>query len=70
MVFFGAVYIGGKSERTLVPLIWERGVVGVVNVESNHVDIVDKGSDMVTRIGNALAPYCVILGELVHRAEE
>jgi hypothetical protein len=53
-----------------VPLIWGRDVVGVVNIESNHVEIVGKGPDMIKRIGHALAPYSVILGELVHRAEE
>lgn len=52
-----------------VPLILERNVVGVVNVESNRVDVVDKGADMVGRIGDALAPFCVILGDLVLKAE-
>jgi hypothetical protein len=64
--FKGAAYVSVLS----VPLLWDRSVVGVVNVESNHVDVVNKGSDMIGRIGNALAPHCVILGELVHRAEE
>ncbi len=53
-----------------VPLIWNRAVVGVVNIESNHIDVVDKGPDMIKRIGHALAPFCVVLGELVARAEE
>lgn len=52
------------------PLIWERDVVGVVNVESSHVDLVDQGADMVERIAEALGPFCMILGELVHRGEE
>ena len=53
-----------------VPLVREREVVGVVNIESNHVDVVGKGPDMISRIGAALAPYTVVLGELVGRAEE
>jgi hypothetical protein len=52
-----------------VPLIWEREVVGVVNIESNQVDLVNRGPDMIRRIGQALGPYSVALGELVHRAE-
>ena len=60
----------GYGSVLSVPLIWERDVVGVVNVESNHIDLVGKGSDMSRRIGIALAPFCVVLGELVRRAEE
>jgi hypothetical protein len=50
-----------------VPLTWEREVVGVVNIESNQIDIIGRGDDMVQQIGEALAPISLLLGELVHR---
>lgn len=59
----------GYKSVLSVPLVWERRVVGVVNVESNHIDLVGKGPDIIRKIGLALAPYCVILGELVSRSE-
>lgn len=52
-----------------LPIIWDREVIGVVNIESDQVDLVGRGADMVARIGSALAPYSVVLGELVSRRD-
>jgi hypothetical protein len=52
-----------------VPLVSGRDVVGVVNIEANYIDVVGKDTHMVSSIGAALAPHCLILGELVARGE-
>lgn len=53
-----------------VPVILGTRVIGVVNVESSHIDVVGLGFDMVERIADALVPFCMVLGELVSRTEE
>jgi hypothetical protein len=53
-----------------VPVILGTRVIGVANVESSHIDVVDLGFDMVERIADALVPFCMVLGELVNRTEE
>jgi hypothetical protein len=53
-----------------VPLIWQSNVVGVANFDSNLIDLVDRGHDIVGQIGLALTPYSVLLGELIRLHED
>lgn len=64
--FAGATYASVLS----VPLIWEREVVGVANIESSKVDLLGRNADILAQIALALSPFCLMLGEAVHRSRK
>ncbi|WP_146044242.1 hypothetical protein [Novacetimonas maltaceti] len=57
-----------KYESVLsLPLCLAQGSnesIGVVNIESNRIDIIGNGSKQTLRIANSLAPLCLILATL------
>lgn len=58
-----------KSVMSL-PISKGRKIIGILNIESNKVDILDQSDDMVDRIARAIQPYCLLLGEVVSSYEE
>lgn len=60
----------GFSSVISLPISRGRKVIGVLNIESSKVDILDQGDDMVDRVARVLQPYCLLLGEVVGSVED